>query len=117
MTDAGSADGSKPVSTAHSAAIRLSPGDAELFNDRGTAHIGKADYNRAIQDYDQAMRLKPNYPAALNNRGWAYSQKGDRERAIADYLAALRLNPDDSLRRHVEAALKALGPSGRNVRH
>jgi tetratricopeptide (TPR) repeat protein len=90
-------------------AIRLSSSDAELFNDRGAAYSGKGDYDRAIQDYDQAVRLNPNYPAALNNRGWAYSQKGQRERAIADYRSALRLKPEDSLRRHVEAALKSLG--------
>src|SRR6266852_4422606 len=93
----------------YSQAIRLSSHDAELFNDRGVAYSSKGDYDRAIQDYDQAVRLSPNYPAALNNRGWAYSQKGERERAIADYLTALSLKPEDSLRKHVEAALKSLG--------
>jgi Flp pilus assembly protein TadD len=92
-------------------AIGLSGSDAELFNDRGAAYSGKGDYDRAIQDYDQAIRLNPNYAAALNNRGWAYSQKGQRERAIADYRSALRLKPEDSLRKHVEAALKSLGTS------
>ena len=90
-------------------AIGVSGSDAELFNDRGAAYSSKGDYDRAIQDYDQAIRLNPNYAAALNNRGWAYSQKGQRERAIADYRSALRLKPDDSLRKHVEAALKSLG--------
>jgi Flp pilus assembly protein TadD len=94
-------------------AIGLSPNDAELFNDRGAVYAGKGDYERAIQDYGQALRLNPNYPAALNNRGWAYSQKGERERAIADYLAALKLKPEDPLRKHIEAALKALGVSAR----
>ncbi len=93
----------------YSQAIRLSSHDAELFNDRGVAYSSTGDYDRAIQDYDQAIRLNPNYPAALNNRGWAYSQKGERERAIADYLTALSLKPEDSLRKHVEAALKSLG--------
>ena len=90
-------------------AIRLSSSDAELFNNRGIAYAAKSNYDRAIQDYDQAVRLNPNYPTVLNNRGWAYSQKGDRDHAIADYLAALKLKPEDFLRKHVEAALKALG--------
>jgi len=33
--------------------------------------------------------------------------------AIADYLRALKLKPDDALRKHVEAALKALGVNPR----
>jgi len=94
-------------------AIRLSGSDAELFNDRGAAYAAKREFDRAIQDYDQALRLNPNFPAALNNRGWAYSQKGNRDRAIADYLGALKLRPEDSLRKHVEAALKALGVNPR----
>src|SRR6266852_4255918 len=91
-----------------SQAIRLQP-TSDLFANRGLAYFNRGNYDQAIQDYSQAIRLSSNYPAALNNRGWAYSQKGERERAIADYLTALSLKPEDSLRKHVEAALKSFG--------
>src|SRR2546429_5742743 len=59
---------------------------AVAFCNRGNAYQDyKGDYDRAIQDYDQAIRLKPDYPTAFNNRGDAYHAKGDYDRAIQDY--------------------------------
>ena len=51
-------------------------------------------YDRAIQDYDQAIRLNPNWAEAFNNRGRAYSDKGQHDRAIQDLDQAIRLNPN-----------------------
>ena len=46
---------------------------AVAFCNRGNAYQDyKGDYDRAIQDYDQAIRLKPDYAIAFNNRGDAY---------------------------------------------
>jgi lipoprotein NlpI len=66
---------------------------AVAFSDRGIAYARKGQYDRAIEDLDQAIRLNPNYAAAFNNRGSAYSAKGDLDRAIADYREAIRLDP------------------------
>ena len=55
------------------------------------------EYDRAIQDYDQAIRLNPNYASAFNNRGLAYVNKGDNDRAIQDYDQAIKLNPNDTV--------------------
>ena len=43
------------------------------------------DYDRAIQNYDQAIKLNPNYAKTFNNRGGAYVDKRQYERALADY--------------------------------
>ena len=76
---------------------RLSEADLETaFNNRGKAYMRKGDYDRAIQDYDQAIRLKPDYALAFNNRGIAYGRKGDYDRAIQDHDEAIRLKPDDA---------------------
>lgn len=66
---------------------------AFAFYKRGNAYSQKGDYDRAIQDYDQAIRLNPGHAIAFSNRGVAYARKGDYDRAIQDYNQAIRLDP------------------------
>ena len=74
-------------------AIRLDPGNAGAYVDRGRVYMDKGDSDRAIADYNQALRLNPNFARAYNNRGVAYYNKKDYDRAIADYTQAIRLDP------------------------
>ncbi len=67
---------------------------AIAFNNRGAAYNDKGEYDRAIQDLDQAIRLNPNYAMAFNNRGIAYDGKKEYDHAIRDYDQAIRLNPN-----------------------
>lgn len=68
---------------------------ADALNNRGAVYSdGMGDYDKAIQDYDQAIRLLPDDKAEYNNRGNAYSRKGDYDRAIADFNQAIRLDPN-----------------------
>jgi lipoprotein NlpI len=67
---------------------------ANSFHGRGIAYGRIGDYDRAIQDFDQALRLNLNHADAFNNRGLAYQFKKDYDRAIQDYDQALRLNPN-----------------------
>jgi tetratricopeptide (TPR) repeat protein len=67
------------------------------LNIRGWAYYRSGDYDRAIQDYNQAIDLKPDYSYAFNNRGLAYSAKHDYGRAIQDYDEAIHLKPDYAL--------------------
>jgi tetratricopeptide (TPR) repeat protein len=66
---------------------------ATAYTWRGKAYFDKADYDRAIADYDQAIRLKAGYTDAYKSRGDAYEAKGDHARALADYNQALLLDP------------------------
>ena len=50
-------------------------------------------FERAIEDYNQAIRLNPNFALAFYNRGLAYARKFQFERAIEDYNEAIRLAP------------------------
>ena len=70
---------------------------AWAYNNRGIAYSNKGQYDRAIQDYDQALRLNPSDADAYHNRGNAYANKGQYDRAIQDYDQAIRLNPNDAL--------------------
>jgi tetratricopeptide (TPR) repeat protein len=67
-----------------------------IYNNRGSAYNGKRDYDRAIQDYNEAIRLNPSYSYTYRERGLAYNGKRDYDRAIQDYNEAIRLNPSDA---------------------
>jgi tetratricopeptide (TPR) repeat protein len=66
---------------------------AIAFTNRGNAYNYKGEYDRAIQDFDQAIRLHPNDAYAFNGRGNAYNDKGDYDTAIQDFDEAIRLIP------------------------
>lgn len=64
------------------------------FTNRGSGYANKGDYDRAIQDYDQAIKLDPKNAYALLNRGIAKVRKGDKAGGEADRAAARRINPN-----------------------
>jgi len=66
---------------------------AEAFNNRGIGYRFKGDYDRAIQDYNQAIKLNPKFAGAYNNRGVALERKNEYDRAISDYDQAIKLKP------------------------
>ena len=76
---------------------QLDPNYAEAYNNRGAAYDDKREYDRAIQDYDQAIRLNPNYALAFYNRGIAYATRRLRPRH-PDFDQAIRLDPKYALR-------------------
>jgi tetratricopeptide (TPR) repeat protein len=68
---------------------------ATAFDNRGLAYKNKGQYERALQDYEQAIRLNPSNANAYNNRGIVYRIKGEYARAIADYDEAISLKNGD----------------------
>jgi tetratricopeptide (TPR) repeat protein len=81
-------------------AIKLNPGSATAYHDRGFARSSLGDkseitdYDQAIQDYTQAIKLKPDFVMAYLNRGSAHFDLGDKQAAIADYDQAIKFKPD-----------------------
>ncbi len=65
-----------------------------IYNNRGTAYDDEGDYDRAIQDFNEAIHLNPNAERAYYGRGYAYKKKGDYDRAIQDFNEAIHLNPN-----------------------
>ena len=68
---------------------------ATAFDNRGVAYRLKGEYDRALQDYQQALQLNPSNANAYNNRGIIYRIKGEYGRAIADYDEAIWLRKGD----------------------
>jgi len=77
-----------------SEAIRLHPGFAEAFNNRGLARLDSGDRDGALRDFNEAIRLKPDLAPAFYNRGVARHDKEGLELAIEDYTRAIMLNPN-----------------------
>jgi lipoprotein NlpI len=66
---------------------------APYYVDRCWAYNEKNDYDRAMQDCNEAIRIDPANVNAFIGRGAVYGRKGDVDRAIADFDAATRLDP------------------------
>jgi tetratricopeptide (TPR) repeat protein len=64
------------------------------YNNRGVAYRLKGEYDKSIEDFNEAVKLRPDFANAFNNRGVAYRNKGDLDHALADYGQAISLKPD-----------------------
>lgn len=76
-------------------AIGLSPGEARLYCDRGTAYDRKGATEEAMKDYEATLRIEPTNLVALHNRGRIHHGRGQLESAVRDYTKALEVEPKD----------------------
>lgn len=67
---------------------------SNAFYDRGIVYDRIHEYDRAINDFDNAIRLNPSY-APFVGRAQAYIDKGDYDRGIQDTSQAIQFNPKD----------------------
>jgi tetratricopeptide (TPR) repeat protein len=65
---------------------------ATAFNNRGVVYRFKGEYERALEDYNQAIALNPGFANAYNNRGIIYRIKGEYDLAIKDYDQSISLD-------------------------
>jgi cytochrome c-type biogenesis protein CcmH/NrfG len=77
-------------------AIEISPFDADLHTDLGTALFYDDRLAEAVAAFDEALTLDPVHPQALINLGIVRLEgQGDREGAIALWEQFIATNPDD----------------------
>ena len=65
---------------------------ADAYNIRGVVYAKKDDFDRAIEDYENAIGLNPEFADAYKNRGNAYSCLGRHNEAIKDFSKAIELD-------------------------
>jgi len=82
---------------AYDEAIRINPGYALAWNNKGVtlSDLGRKD--EAIIAYDQALKINPGYALAWFNKGVALSDLGRKDEAIVAYDQALKINPGYAL--------------------
>lgn len=86
------------------AALKLEPGNAVLYAQRGEAYRLQCEYERAIGDFDLALHMNPDDVATLVSRGMVYHLSGEFARAIADCGAAIARNPKNPAAYRTRAA-------------
>lgn len=72
------------------------PTGYKAYIERGTDYCGKAQWDKAIDDFREAVRLDPTNALAYEYLGGAYFGRGDLEKAIATIGQAIRLNPTNA---------------------
>jgi len=76
-----------------SRAIRVNPGVAEAYNNRGNALLDLKRLDEALINYNKAVALEPGYAEAHSNRANALKDLKRFDEALASYDKALALNP------------------------
>lgn len=56
--------------------------DAEAYAARADGWLNKGEYDRALNDYDQALQLDPENAVFLTNRGFTWHMKGITDTAL-----------------------------------
>ena len=83
-------------------ALELTPNNARVYSNIGTAYWSQKNYEMAIYNLNRAIELKPTGQLPdegdyYYNRGAAYKESGKIDFAILDFKKALELNPDHAL--------------------
>jgi predicted O-linked N-acetylglucosamine transferase (SPINDLY family) len=78
-------------------ALKLSPGDGEVHNNRAIALSMLMRWDEAIADFYEALRHAPNDPEVHMNIGSAYVRMNRWDAAIPALLKAIELHPGDYL--------------------
>ncbi|XP_070505790.1 small glutamine-rich tetratricopeptide repeat-containing protein alpha [Chironomus tepperi] len=76
-------------------AIALDASNPIYYCNRAAAYSRLGDYQKAVDDCNQALRYDPNYGKAYGRLGLAYSKMNNHQEAIDAYKNALRIEPDN----------------------
>ena len=82
---------------AYSKALQINPDHADIYSDRGVAHLHNMDKQKCFADLNKAIELQPDYAYRYAAMAFAKNNFGDLEGAIIDYEKAVELDPDDAV--------------------
>jgi cytochrome b subunit of formate dehydrogenase len=64
------------------------------------------EYDKAIEQYNEALELLPNFPQARYNLAAVYHKSGDLERAAAEYRTFIEVDPFNAMTEKVRSHLR-----------
>jgi len=62
--------------TLNTRALEVTNRNSILYNNRGIIYTERADYSRALEDFNKAIEINPRYAEAYSNGGVAYNSLG-----------------------------------------
>jgi tetratricopeptide (TPR) repeat protein len=71
--------------------------DANLYYNRGCAHLAAGRLDEALSDFTKSISLNEVWSLAYNNRGATYARLRQYDKAVADFTKAIELEPGNSL--------------------
>lgn len=79
--------------------------EAGTFVNRGIVFFNRADYGRALADFDAAIQLEPGLAEGYINRGAALLRQSDYSGAVAAISRGLALSPEAPARAYYNRGL------------
>jgi tetratricopeptide (TPR) repeat protein len=78
-----------------SEALKLTPQDVRIYEQRAAVEMKINDYDKALADYSEIVKLKPNEIKYYNYRAYIYELKNDSTNSMADTEKVLKLDPNN----------------------
>ena len=78
---------------------------AGTYVNRGVLRMRRADYGKAIEDFDQAIRMKPDLGEGYVNRGAAYIGQERYEESLGEINRGLELGVEEPAKAYYNRAL------------
>ena len=86
----------QPAYADYSSAIHLTPGNADLYYNRGLVSAARSDAAAALRDFDTSLGIDSTLVPALLERARLRTARGDFSHALADYSRAILLQPKNA---------------------
>ena len=67
---------------------------AREHNEKGRSYLNEQQYDKALEEFNQAISLYPSSSSMYFNRGATYLEKKNYDQAIADFDKAIELSPN-----------------------
>jgi len=98
----------------YSEALKLTPQEVRIYEQRAAVEMKASDSDKALADYSEAIKLKPNEVRYLNYRAYIYETKVDLKNSMADTEKVLKVDPKNqealSRKQRLEARQSANAP-------
>ncbi len=73
--------------------LKYYPDNATAYGNRGEAYKDIGQYDKALEDFNNAIRVDPKYAEGYNSRGQILAMRGNIDEALQDFLKVIELNP------------------------